>query len=1434
VEEGLAALRSGFARDGDTGAQALALDWTASPIGPMEQWPTSLRTAVGIVNHAPIPMMVGWGPDLIQIYNDAFRPILGQGKLDALGRPWRETWAEIWDVIRPMLHGVLEGGEAVRQDDQRLLINRNGYLEEAFFTFSFTAVQDESGQVGGVFCAALETTEGVLRLRRGNTLRDLAEQGLGSRSIDEVASSALDVVAANPDDLPFAQLFLLTDPGHARAISGGTIALGSPEDTWDLGAVVSEGVARTVGRPDRPAVVSPLYDPARQGAVGVLVTGASPLRALDHEYVDFLAQVAGHVGTGLAAVRAYQAERERAEALAALDLAKSEFFSNVSHEFRTPLTLLLGPLDEALSDDVEGLGPQQRERVEAAERNAQRMAKLVNTLLDVSRAEAGWDQASFEATDLSELTAELASGFRSAVQRAGLQLDVTCPPLAEPVWVDHEMWEKVVLNLVSNALKFTFSGQIAVTVEQTGNAAVLRVSDTGTGIPADELPHMFDRFHRVRGARSRTHEGSGIGLALVRDLVALHGGEVTVASRPGEGSTFTVSLPLGNEHLPASQLRPGPVSRARLSAAPYVAEALPVAAAWSGPPSSGPRILVAEDNADMRSYLERLLAPHWRLEVVPNGAAALRAALADPPDLVVTDVMMPELDGLGLLTALRADASTRGIPVLMLSARAGDEASEEALSVGADDYLVKPFTQRQLVARVELHLTLARSRKEAATSERLAAEESTARREAARFASLAAATTDLIGLTDAAGVVVHLNRGGRQLLGIGDTEDLSGMTLSSVVVPDAQEAFLTSVVPAVLGEGVWRGEVPLLRRDGTAVATSSVIVAHRDDEGEIAFFATIARDMTEERLASERLHDAEDRFRHAFEDAPLGMAILDESLAVLRANPVLCDLLGRDGEELLSTDLTALVHPEHREQTALALDRLVRREVASLTWEAQVLQADGLPVPVTLAASLTVSRGEQSQLLLHVLDVTERQQFETQLKHLADHDPLTDLLNRRRLMELLDREVAAVHRYGGTGALLLIDLDDFKYVNDSLGHAAGDELILRTTTQLSQRLRETDTLARLGGDEFAVILPHVDEEQACEIATELLESLHSGAMIVSGSGARHLTASIGIAMFDQRRDSLPSSEELLIEADTAMYDAKEAGRARVAVFDPRNARQAGMEVRLDAAERLREALASERLVLHAQEIVPLHRSTVPHYELLVRVVSRDGTLMAPSSFLDVAERFHLILAIDRWVIQDALRMLAVVRRQGRRVVLSVNLSAQSIQDPDLPDWIAQQIEDVGVDGRDLVFEVTETDAAVNFERANALTRRLSRLGCGFALDDFGTGYCSLGYLKHLAFDSLKIDAEFMRNLPNSPADQLIVQAAVTIAHGLGKQTVAEGVEDAQTLALLRTFGVDHVQGFHFAVPAPASEVVLGVAPSPRGWQQANAPRHQVPGGVATR
>ena len=731
-----------FDGGGEVGALMQRLDWSATPLGPADRWPQALRTAVRIMLTSRYAMWLGWGPDLTFLYNDSYaRMTLGPKHPRALGRRASEVWAEIWDDLLPRLDQVLVRGEATFDQALLLFLQRHGFPEETYHTFSYSPLPGDDGRVAGNFCVVTEETDRVIGERRLASLRLLAS-GLASATTESDVFLAVDrSISADPRDMPFSLLYTFDDEsGVARRAASTGIDGEHPaaraecpadESTpWPF-AQLRDGsgvqIVEWQGRKPLPAgpwkvapsraLAIPIALQGQDRPSGTFIVGLNPHRPFDETYRSFLELFAGQIAAGLANARAYAEERRRAEALAAIDRAKTAFFSNVSHEFRTPLTLMLGPTQDALAGD----GVMRREDLETVYRNELRLLRLVNSLLDFSRAEAGRTQATYEPVDLARLTADLASTFRSAIERGGLRFHVECPPLPQPVFVDPQMWEKIVLNLLSNAFKFTFDGHIRIALEPGADQVALIVEDTGVGIAEPELPRVFERFHRIEGGRARTHEGTGIGLALVQDLVHLHHGEITASSRPGAGTTFIVTIPFGRAHLPAAQVVESSARElSPISATAFVAEAErwlgvrsvepePETARDPGPepsPKERPRpvIVVADDNADMRDYVRRLLRSRWDVRTARDGRHALDLVRQGSVDLVITDVMMPELDGFGLVREIREGDGTRDIPILMLSARAGGEQRLGGLQAGADDYLVKPFSARELIARVEMLL----------------------------------------------------------------------------------------------------------------------------------------------------------------------------------------------------------------------------------------------------------------------------------------------------------------------------------------------------------------------------------------------------------------------------------------------------------------------------------------------------------------------------------------------------------------------------------------------------------------------------------------------------------------------------------------------------------------------------------------------------------
>ncbi|WP_433242851.1 SpoIIE family protein phosphatase [Streptosporangium sp. CA-135522] len=725
-----------FFGGGEMGERIRAHDWAATPLGPMDRWPAPLGNAVDIMLSSGMQITLFWGPEYIPLYNDSYIPTIGAKHPAALGRPAVENWLETWDVLRPLLDRVRETGRPFWAWDHPFLLVRHGFLEQTYFDVSYSPVRLADGTVGGVLCLVSETTGRVLGERRLRALSRIAVATSGVATRQEVAQTVIAILGEARDDVPFALLYLLDEDGSLRAAvphDGAPARIGADDDL--LRPASGEGTVTGVTGErfgvSGPVVVLPLT--SGTGALGVLVCGVNPSLHSRGPYQEFFEVLAASVSRALSTAEANEQERRRTRALTELDDVKTAFFADISHELRTPLALILGPLQELLEDD--SLGAEQHAALRTARRNAMRLLMLVNDVLDFTSVDSGRTRARYQPTDLTAQTAELTGAFRSSMENVGLTLGLEGEALPEPVHVDRRMWERVVFNLLSNALKHTFAGGVTIGVRPGEGHAVITVSDTGVGIPDHEIPHLFERFHRVGGSRSRSHEGTGIGLALVHELVALHGGRIEAGSRVGEGTTFTITLPYGSAHLPQDQVddaaapdEPG-AGEARwppVPDEPGAGEArwapVPDEPASRGPDGesraesfTGPvpeRILVADDNADLRDYLLRLLSPHWAVTAVADGAAALESATERTPDLVIADVMMPGMDGLELVRRLRADPGTRSVSIMLLSARAGEEESLTGLAAGADEYLVKPFSARELLTRVRgvLRLAAARSR----------------------------------------------------------------------------------------------------------------------------------------------------------------------------------------------------------------------------------------------------------------------------------------------------------------------------------------------------------------------------------------------------------------------------------------------------------------------------------------------------------------------------------------------------------------------------------------------------------------------------------------------------------------------------------------------------------------------------------------------------
>jgi len=986
------------------GERMRAFDWAATSLGPVARWPESLKTCVRIILTSRQPMFVWWGEQLINLYNDAYRSIVGGKHPTALGQPASTVWREIWDQVSPRAERAMRGNEGTYDEALLLIMERHGYQEETYYTFSYSPVPNERGGTGGIICANTDDTQRIIGERRMALLRDLAARTVDARRPEEACAQAAAALADDDRDLPFALIYL-TEPGSDGVVLAGVAGVApgdrvapprlpaAPDDRqaappWPVFEVLRDHAPRVIedlsplaghvpeapwGRPPSRAVVWPLIPRGQSGRAGVLVAALNPYRPYDEEYRSFVGLVAGQIVASVASAQAYEQERLRAEALAEVDRAKTTFFSNVSHEFRTPLTLMLGPEEDALASPGGALAG---DALKGVHRNTLRLLKLVNNLLDFSRIEAGRAQAHYQPTDLAALTVDLASAFRSAIERGGVRFDVDCPPLPDQVFVDRGMWETIVLNLLSNAFKFTLEGRIAVGLKVVDRKVVLTVTDTGVGIPDQELPRMFERFHRIETPEARTHEGSGIGLALVAELVRLHGGEIKVSSRHHQGTTFTVSVPLGRDHLPADRVSTvaDRQSAAVARANPFVEEALRwVPSGESGPtrasrddqagdeagasPAPAGFVLVADDNADMRDYLARLLRDHWVVQTVGDGEQALAAARERQPDLILTDAMMPKLDGFGLLQQVRADPRLARTPVIILSARAGEESRIEGLEAGADDYLVKPFQAKELVARVRAHLESARLRRAAETERN---------RLSGLLGQLPAIVNFLRGpdlIVDFAHPMTIAALGGRQILGKPLEE----------AVPEFKAQEYPTLLRRVFqtGERIEGHESVVKLQDPAAPGGmrdtywNFVYLPVRDDTGRIEGVMTFDLEVTEQVHARRELEVQRSELERAKGEAEQARALAETAN---RAKDEFLAMLGHELRNPLSPILTALqlmrmrgqVGREHAviERQVGHLVRLVDDllDVSRITRGKIELRREPLELAAAVAAGLEMAR----------------------------------------------------------------------------------------------------------------------------------------------------------------------------------------------------------------------------------------------------------------------------------------------------------------------------------------------------------------------------------------------------------------------------------------------------------------------------------------------
>ncbi len=1009
-----------FAGNSEMAMRMRSHDWSQTPLGAVETWSSSLCMMVRFLLVNRFPLILWWGPHYIQFYNDPYSPIPGTKHPKSMGQPASECWSEIWHVIGPLIDRPFQGGLATWMEDILLEVNRHGFVEETHFTIAYSPVPDETAPrgIGGVLGTVHEITQKVIGERRVMILRDLGAHVGEAKTAEEACAIAAETLAKHAQDVPFALIYLVdSDSKHAHLSGVAGTHMGeqiSPrivnlhEDAhqggWpldramqtetmqvleDLGSRFPQVPPGPWSDPPHTAVVLPIPSNKAHQFSGLLVVGLSSRLRLDQPYCSFLELMTTQIATAIANAQAYEEECKRAEALAEVDRAKTVFFSNISHEFRTPLTLMLSPLEELSNTLDERLQPDEREQLQLVQCNGLRLQKLVNTLLDFSRIEAGRVQASYEPTDLATYTAELASVFRSLIERAGMNLVIDCSPLAQPVYVDLDMWEKIVLNLISNAFKFTFTGSIIVRLQPIGHFVELSVTDTGVGIPEAELPRLFERFHRVSGMRARTYEGSGIGLALVQELVKLHGGTIRVTSQVDCGTTFAIVLPFGSAHLPQDRIKATrTLASTALGANPYIAEAsrwLPEESGrvdeWmsSGVDkhpsthSSPAHILLADDNADMRDYMKRLLRQYWEVETVSDGLAALKSIAERLPDLVLSDVMMPGLDGFGLLREVRANPRTKEIPMILLSARAGEESRIEGLQAGADDYLIKPFSARELLARVESNLKLAQLRREASAVLRESQEK------LSLFIEHAPAAMAMFDRQ-----MRYLAHSQRWLKDYELTENIIGRSHYEVF-PDLPESW-KQIHQNCLAGAVEKSDEDRFVRDNSVNWLKWEIRPWFNAAGEIGGIVIFSENITDRKQAEAALLESEERFRNMADNAPVMVWVTDPMGYCTYLSQGWYDFTGQTQETGLGFGWLNRTHPDDRQMAErLFLDANQRQKAFKLEYRLQ--SKDGKYIWVIDAASPWFGLdGQFKGYIGSVIDISERKQTEQEQEQLLQRE----------------------------------------------------------------------------------------------------------------------------------------------------------------------------------------------------------------------------------------------------------------------------------------------------------------------------------------------------------------------------------------------------------------------------------------------------------------
>lgn len=1071
-----------------------------------------------------------------------------------------------------------------------------------------------------------------------------------------------------------------------------------------------------------------------------------------------------------------------------LDELKTQFFSNVSHELRTPLTLILGPLTGLLESPH--LNEDERHKLSVVLRNARLLHRQVDNLLDIARLDAGRMGLRYVRFDLARLVRVVASHFDTVAADRRIEYRVDTPPTLG-VEADAEKCERVLLNLLSNAFKFVpDGGVIMVSLQVQEDRALIQVADSGPGVPEPMRPQVFERFRQLDDGSGRRHGGSGLGLAISKEFVLLHKGSIAVSPAPQGGALFSVLLPL---IAPSGLSTAGDDTDTSELMAAYVEDAVqrsPPPGMTAAPPTA-PLILVVEDNPDMHAFIVGSLKEHYRIASAFDGQIGLGMALDLLPALILSDVMMPRMSGDQLVEEIRRYPQLDDTPIVMLTAKADDALRSKLLQHGVQDYIHKPFSTSEVQARVA---GLLRERQRVGS--RL---QNLEERFRATFEQAA------VGIAHVApdGQWLRVNEKLCDIVAY-PREELLRLNFQRITHPDdlgMDEALVRRVLAGEIDS--YDLDKRYIRKDGSEVWTHLTVALVRDALRAPEYFIAVVEDITVRKTAEAALLEREARLRQAasvFESAREGVMITDAGGVLLAVNRAFVDITGYSEADVLGRNPNMLRSGRHGPEFFQAMWTSL---IQSGQWQGELWnrRKNGELYPCWMTISRVLDEHQQTANYVGLLtDISQVRRSEEQLAHLAHYDPLTELPNRLLLQSRLEHALDHARRGSNRVALLFINLDHFQIINDSLGHRAGDLLLLETSRRLRGRVRSEDTLGRLGGDEFLLILESVTSPDTAAEAAQFILSALEAPFRFGEETELYITASIGISIFP---DNGQTANELLRDADTALHQAKAQGRNRFCFYTAAMNADAIARLELDAA--LRRAIGRKEFALYYQPKLDLQNGRITGAEALIRW-PRGDRVDGPGSFIPMAEATGLIVAIGTWVIDDACRQLhAWQARFGAWGRVAVNVSARQFHSGKLLDVVSDALARHGVPAGSLELELTESMLMDDPLHTIEVLHGLKGLGVNLSLDDFGTGYSSFGYLSRFPIDALKIDQSFVRDITADPESGLIAVSIVELAHRMKLKVVAEGIETVVQRDYLKACKCDEMQGYLFSRPVPAAD-----------------------------